>query len=95
MTRIRRRAWIGGVKVCDEETDETSVRRADAEAWVRDMLRRFDGDKYPHLFELEFLDEPDPEQRFFRFGTDAARMVAPLAIEFVEIPPVPFKEPIQ
>jgi hypothetical protein len=34
----------------------------------------------PHMIEVEFLDEPDVNQRFFRFGTDPSGMRSPQKI---------------
>lgn len=36
--------------------------------------------KHPHIVEVEFLDQPNPAFRFFRFGTDVERMKNPLRI---------------
>jgi hypothetical protein len=33
------------------------------------------------MIEFEFLDEPDPDQRFFRIGTNPDGMVMPIEVD--------------
>ena len=35
----------------------------------------------PCMLEIEFLDEPDINQRFFRIGTDPRAMVVPIKLK--------------
>lgn len=81
MTRIAIRGFIGGVKQFEEHVDASESGdelEGLAEKHALDLLARPGGDK--HMIEIEFLDEPDPLQRFFRVGTDPAGMVQPIAV---------------
>lgn len=77
MIRIAIRGSLKGVKVFEsrielpEERLETLLSEL-AEEHAAAMCRGQLG-----MIEIEFLDEPDPLDRFFRFGVESAGMVMP------------------
>jgi len=81
MNRLAIRGFIRGVKQFEkrvEVNDNGDGLDVLAERHAISLLALPGGDK--HMIEFEFLDEPDPMQRFFRFGTDPAGMVRPSRI---------------
>jgi hypothetical protein len=74
------RGFIGGVMQFEERiavSESGDELETLAEKHMRALAPAADG---LHMIEFEFLDEPDPLQRFFRIGTDPAGMVAPIGI---------------
>ena len=68
MTRIAMRGYRDGVLMFEEAHDADTV---DLEKLAESHALQLAGDqRSTHLIEVEFLDEPDVNQRFFRFGTD-------------------------
>jgi len=81
VTRIAIRGFMGGVKQFEERMDISESGdeiEGLAEKHALAMLALPGG--YKHMIEIEFLDEPDPLERFFRIGTDPAMMVAPIEV---------------
>ncbi len=79
MNRVAIRGFVGGVRQFEEFADcETSDPAIMAVRHVQTLLALPGGEN--HMIEVEFLDEPDPLQRFFRVGTDPAGMVQPVAV---------------
>ena len=80
-TRIAIRGFIGGVKQFEERIDVSESGEeleGLAEKHARRLLALPGGEK--QMIEIEFLDEPDPLQRFLRIGTDPSGMRAPIAV---------------
>ena len=74
--RIRTKGYGAGALVFDEtaQVDPGSAYAlAEYHSW---RLRAYDG----WMLEVEFLDEPNPQARYLRVGTDKALMVDPLPV---------------
>lgn len=75
--RLRIRGFANGTLVFEEMIHSDSVDLAAlAESHTRRLLAFAN-----HMIQIEFLDEPNPAERFFRFGTDPDGMVKPIAIQ--------------
>lgn len=80
MTRIAIRGFIRGIRQFEERVDGDNCDSEElAERHALTLLALPGGDK--HMVEIEFLDEPDPLLRFFRFGTEPGMMVKPIRID--------------
>jgi hypothetical protein len=77
--RIRRRVWVEGALVLDEEAVEpVDKSKSDGPDFAKRVGALAQGRR--HMVELEFLDEPNPLTRFIRFGTDPSMMDIPLRV---------------
>lgn len=83
MIHLAIRGYIRGVKQFEERIDTNDDGDGLDQLAEKHALRLLGlpgGDK--HMIEIEFLDEPDPLQRFCRFGTDPHSMVQPIELNF-------------
>jgi len=77
VTRIMIRGFVGRKLIFEEAADADAVDLETLAAKHATVMAAY---KH-HMLEFEFLDEPDPLQRFFRFGTDPSAMVRPIRLD--------------
>lgn len=82
--RIAVRGYVGEKLLFEDRVDIEDDMQA-IEALATSHAKRLMD--YPHTVEIEFLDEPDPNARFFRFGTQTTGMVGPVAIDLNKFRP--------
>lgn len=81
MTRGRITIHVGGqlrVEWADVDLDAQHVILGFVD-WIAAHVDELN--QKPHLIEIEFLDEPNPNERYFRFGTAATRMGIPIRVD--------------
>ncbi len=84
IVRLAIRGFVGARRVFEERVDVDfdhlgGVLPALAEKHAKRLASH-----ERHMIEIEFLDEPNEQERFFRFGTDPSGMVMPIAIPLRE-----------
>jgi hypothetical protein len=79
--RLAIRGYADGVKVIDERMEAAEERlEGQIPALAAEHAARLASLSDLMMVEIEFLDEPDPFHRYFRFGTDPSRMVDPIKV---------------
>lgn len=93
MTRLAIRGFRAGQRMFEELVDADSLdigelaeQHALQLAFPHSATGTDGNNGTLHMVEIEFLDEPDPHQRFFRFGTDPSGMICPVAINLEDLP---------
>lgn len=83
MIRLRIRGYAGAALLFKEDIDAEEVAM---ESLVEEHMKLLL--PHPtHMLEFEFLDELDPKQRYFRFGTDTRRMRNPIGFDLTRFKP--------
>jgi len=81
--KIRAKVWLSGVLKSDKTLEFADDKIDEALEQLAEEHRPLLETQELHLVEIEFLDEPNPLERFFRIGTDPDGMVWPARFEAV------------
>jgi hypothetical protein len=75
------RGWSNGKLRFEDRLEVAEMSEETVRAIAPQHVGLLERLSFPYMLELEFLDEPDPLQRFFRIGTDPRAMVKPMENE--------------
>jgi len=74
------RVYVDGTLESEKQLSATPAELEELLSKLADEHARLAAER-PTMIEIEFLDEPDVNQRFFRMGTDPRYMVLPVALD--------------
>ena len=86
MIRLTIRGFVAG----EQQFEDLLVLDDDAELDARIAILANDhaealAEHALHMIEIEFLDEPNPLERFFRFGSDPRLMRRPVMVDLSKV----------
>ncbi len=80
--RLAIRGFAGTTRIFEERVDVEVDHLGGILPTLAEMHAKRLAAYEKHMIEIEFLDEPNEKERFFRFGTDPSGMVVPIEIQF-------------
>ena len=78
--RLAIRGYVDGRRLFEDHVEIPVASLEDRVAELAEKHAKSMAAHDLHMIEIEFLDEPDPMQRFFRFGTDSSGMILPVKV---------------
>lgn len=84
--RLAIRGLVGKTCIFEERVDVNVGHVGEVLPEVAERHARRLASHELQMIEIEFLDEPNLNERFFRFGTDPSGMVIPVAIAPADTP---------
>jgi hypothetical protein len=85
LMKLAVRGYKDSVQVFEDRIDIDLGDKSEMTRLVREHIMAV-ADHENHMLEIEFLDEPDPLKRFYRFGTDPSLMVDPIRVDLWKKP---------
>lgn len=83
IVRLAIRGFAAGKVQFEDRVEVESADLADVLPGLAEKHGQALAEHRLHMIEIEFLDEPDKNARFFRLGTDPSMMVIPIEVNLL------------